>query len=204
MKRTVVFLTVYKLQLSDMGSSAQKRKRGGGNFTALPHRVLHSDKFGNLSARATKLLVDLLSQYNGNNNGDLCAALKLLKSRGWSSNGSLTAARRELLEAGFLMETRLGGRNRPTLFALTFFAIDECIDRRTGLSKHEVKPTRMPPDNWNDNPAFDLEAARTRKRQKDVENNIAELQKHLEENPSDRYSEGYRRGIEAWESQLSN
>ena len=39
-----------------------------------------------LSPRATKLLIDLLAQYRGYNNGDLCAPLSLMRERGWNSS----------------------------------------------------------------------------------------------------------------------
>ena len=40
------------------------------------------------------------------------------------------------------MVTRQGGRNMPTLFALTFHGIDECD------GKHNVKPQVTAPNTW--------------------------------------------------------
>ena len=101
-------------------------KRDGGAFVALPLAVLRSRAYLDLTFKARALLLDLLAQYNGENNGDLAACFKLMGPRGWKSEQTLFAARRELAAAGFIVETRAGARpNRPTLYAVTFFALDE-------------------------------------------------------------------------------
>lgn len=57
--------------------SRQKHKgrREGGNFVMIPHAVQDSAAWAMASATAIKMLCDLARQYNGRNNGDLCAAL---------------------------------------------------------------------------------------------------------------------------------
>lgn len=120
-----------------------KRERGG--FVALPFMVLRSPAFAALSAHAVKLLLDLLAQYNGNNNGDLCAAWKLMQVRGWKSRDTLNKARRELEEKRFLDRTRQGGRKVATLFAVTFYAIDDCD------GKLDVRPASTPSGAWHQN-----------------------------------------------------
>jgi hypothetical protein len=71
--------------------AAERRERGG--FAALPHCLLESQVFVDLSARAVKLLVDLLAQFKGFNNGDLCMAWSVMKERGWKSRDTLNKAR---------------------------------------------------------------------------------------------------------------
>jgi hypothetical protein len=101
-------------------------KRDGGAFVALPLAVLRSRAYIGLTFKARGLLLDLLAQYNGNNNGDLAACFKMMAPRGWRSEQTLFAARRELEAAGLIVETRAGARpNRPTLYAMTFYALDE-------------------------------------------------------------------------------
>jgi hypothetical protein len=51
------------------------------------------------------LLFDLLAQYRGNNNGDLCAAWKLMQPRGWKSEEISHKAKLQLLDAGLMVET---------------------------------------------------------------------------------------------------
>jgi len=108
----------------------------------MPHQVIRSKGYAELSAYAIKLLNDLLAQYNGKNNGDLCCAWTLMQRRNWKSKDTLNRVRRELLEGGWIMITRQGGRNLSTLYALTFYAIDECG------GKLDVASTRTPPGDW--------------------------------------------------------
>lgn len=183
------------------------QKWGGGGFTAIPHRVLDSPKFANLSPQATKLLIDLVAQYRGNNNGDLCAAMTLLKPRGWKSSASLAKAIREIVGTGFLVLTKQGGKHKPSLYALSFFAVDECRDKQ-GFCKFDsdlgIRPTESPRNDWlRDVPALDLQAAKARKKQGDIKSRIIDLKNHLQANPNDRFAENYRKAIEEYERQLN-
>jgi hypothetical protein len=102
-----------------------KGNRIGEAFVALPYSVLNSPLFVALSPHAVKLLIDVAAQYRGDNNGDLSLAWKLMKPRGWRSEATLHKVKRELLEAGFLYETRKGQRpNLCSLFALTWHPLD--------------------------------------------------------------------------------
>jgi len=121
-----------------------KGRRNGGTFTALPHHIFRPSG-GNpapasaLSVRARCLLTDLCHQLNGSNNGDISAAPKTLASYGWQSHGvgDLIA---ELVALGFLQQTRQGGRNRCSLFAVTWRGIDE--------GPHDTKPNPVPSQLW--------------------------------------------------------
>lgn len=119
-----------------------KAKRESGGFAPLPYQLLRSHSLGALSPRATKLLLDLLAQYNGFNNGDLAVAWKLMKKRGWHSQMTLNKAKDELLDRDMIMVTRQGGRNKATLYALTFYAIDHC------KGKLDVSSTHSPLSTW--------------------------------------------------------
>lgn len=102
-------------------------KRDGGGHVAIPFSVLNGAAYIGLNAHARMLLWDLAAQYRGDNNGDLCAAWKLMRPRGWKSEETLNNAKRELLEAGLIFETRKGARpNKCSLFALTWYALDDC------------------------------------------------------------------------------
>lgn len=108
-----------------MARNRHKGNRIGEPFLALPYSVLNSTKFSALSAHAVKLLLDVAQQYRGDNNGDLSAAWKLMKPRGWRSEETLHKAKQELLDSGFLFETRKGHRpNVCTLFAVTWAGLD--------------------------------------------------------------------------------
>jgi hypothetical protein len=102
-------------------------KRDGGRFFAIPDSVLNGAAYISLSAHARMLLFDLYAQYNGMNNGDLCAAYSMMKLRGWKSQHTLQNAKKELLEAELICETRKGARlNKASLYAVTWHALDEC------------------------------------------------------------------------------
>lgn len=82
-----------------------KGRRKKGKFFAFPHVILTHSDFISLSNRAIRLLIDLGMQFNGFNNGDLCAAMTLMKKRGWRSNDQLTKAKNELLDKNFILLT---------------------------------------------------------------------------------------------------
>jgi hypothetical protein len=120
-------------------------KRESGGFAPLPYAVMRSYSFTLLTAHAVKLLVDLLAQYRGNNNGDLSAAWTLMQLRGWKSKDTLNKALRELRDGNWLEVTRQGGRHKATLYGLTFYAIDDC------KGKLDVRATSSPRGTWKKN-----------------------------------------------------
>jgi hypothetical protein len=124
-------------------------KCGKRGFTPLPRVLIYSQSFARLSAHAVKLFFDLMAQYKGFNNGDLSAAWKLMHARGWRSRDTLGKALAELQERGFIVKTRQGGLHKCSLFALTPYEVDECLDK-SGRSKFDahMKPTKTPPDGW--------------------------------------------------------
>ncbi|HEX5359672.1 MAG TPA: hypothetical protein VFW49_01005 [Fluviicoccus sp.] len=119
---------------------ARRNKWGGGNFTGLQRAFLDSTLLKRLSPYACKLLLDLLSQYNGCNNGDLTVAWSVMQHYGWSGKSTLEKATKELLACKVLILARQGGRNRCSLYALSIFAVDECKGKLEEISRTE-KPT---------------------------------------------------------------
>ena len=102
-------------------------KRDGGQFFAIPHSVLNGAAYVSVSSHARMLLFDLVAQFKGDNNGDLCAAYSMMRLRGWKSQHTLLNAKRELIEAGLIEETRKGARpNKASLYAVTWQALDDC------------------------------------------------------------------------------
>ncbi len=128
--------------MSRMTRMRSKGRRDKGPFLALPHAVLDSPNYLSLSVHARSLLVDLSRQYNGNNNGDLCAAWKLMEPRGLKSRDTLWKALKELRHYGLIELTRQGGLNRPSLYAVTWLAVDDCG------GKLDVAPTRVASGLW--------------------------------------------------------
>lgn len=107
-----------------------KGRRAGGSFLALPHDYLDAPAFRALSPRATKALVQLAGQYRGQNNGTLALPRGRHEVFGWGhAHGSVDRALKELEASGFVVKTRQGGKNMPTLYAVTWWPIDRCDGR---------------------------------------------------------------------------
>lgn len=113
-------------------------KGGRSGFLGIPHTVLVSDAYMGLDGWSVKLLVDIAGQFKGSNNGDLTAAWSYMQARGWRSKGTLHKSLNALLAAGLIEQTRQGGKNRCSLYAVTWRGIDEC------KGKLDVKPTQAP------------------------------------------------------------
>ena len=109
-------------------------------FFHLHRPLLDCEDFMSLKGNSIKLLIDLGSQFNGYNNGDLCASLSVMRKRGWNSNQQLTKALKELLERNLIVQTKQGGLNLgPNLYAITWQPIDECG------GKLDANPTTVAP-----------------------------------------------------------
>lgn len=118
-----------------------KGRREGGSFCALPHSIFRSTEdrpapAARLSRSARALLVDLAMQFTGGNNGNLTAAPAIMSRYGWQSRGTLSAALAELIAEGFIEVTRQGGRNRASLYAVTWRGIDP--------GPHDAPPSPVP------------------------------------------------------------
>ncbi|SFF97894.1 hypothetical protein [Neptunomonas qingdaonensis] len=125
---------------------ASRDRKSTKRFAGIPFSVLQSQQGASLKAAEVKLLIDLLFQFNGHNNGVLSPCLTLMKKRGWASS-SLYRAFRSLEDKGFLVVTRQGWkvRGRPTLVAITWNGIDE----PKGLEyDKDIKPNPVPLAYW--------------------------------------------------------
>lgn len=126
-----------------MKSPSRKRHKGrleGGTFTAIPHALQDCVNWRRCSSSGIRLLLDMARQYNGRNNGDLSAAMTILKPRGWSSPDTLNNALKELRHYGLLILTRQGGLNIPSLYALSWLPIDPCSGKLTCATPCPVAP----------------------------------------------------------------
>lgn len=113
-----------------------------GGFLLLPSALLNCPKFRGLSSSGVKLLIDIASQYNGKNNGDLCAAWKIMQPKGWHSEATLNRAKKELLATGFIAETRKGRRpNLCSLYGITWQSLNP-------NPKLDIEPFAFPLGEW--------------------------------------------------------
>ncbi len=127
-----------------MASNNRKTKRA--RFISIPYHVVTSEACAKLRAPEIKLLVDLLIQRNGSNNGMLSPCYSLMKKRGWAKS-SLYRAYRSLVHNGFLVITRQGYkiRGKATLVAVTWDGIDE---EKNCTYDDGIKPSPVPLGYW--------------------------------------------------------
>jgi hypothetical protein len=105
--------------------------------------MIRSDAFRSLSAYGVKAVVDVSSEYDGKNNGNLSAAWSVMKDRGWNSKSTLWAALKEAVEKGFLKVARPGNKHHVcTLYAITWKPVDEC----GGI--HWITVETLPTNDW--------------------------------------------------------
>lgn len=107
--------------------------RDSGGFVALPWAVLDSPAYAGLGHPAKALLLEFARQFVRDNNGRLLASRAYLAARGWKSADVIDRAKRELLEAGFIVETVKGHRpNKASWYAVTWRVLDRHPDYDSG------------------------------------------------------------------------
>lgn len=120
-----------------------KGRADGQPVAVIPKSLLESDEYAGLTAFEAKLLLDMAAQFNGHsNNGDLQCTWSEMRKRGWRSQDTLWRAMTGLLDKGFLVRTRQGGKHKCNLFAVTWREIHEC------KGKLDMRPTRSQIGLW--------------------------------------------------------
>lgn len=122
--------------------SAPEKLTGG--YAALPDSVTASQPYIHLSDAAVRLLMELIRHHDGWNNGLLHTSYTALASRGLGSKSKVERAFRELLDAGFIVQTRSGGLNKgPDTYALTWLPPSR-TDRRGESKVMPLLPSPYP------------------------------------------------------------
>ena len=108
---------------------------------------MESDDYLQLTGAALRLLLALVYQFRGRNNGNLSAAPAVMQKHGFNSRDTLQRAKQQLLDANLIVETRPGRFTNPggicALYALTWLPVDECKGKDL-----IVKPTTKPLRNF--------------------------------------------------------
>ena len=100
--------------------------RDQGGFIALPWSVLDCPAYTRLSHPARGLLLEVARQLHRDDNGRMLLSRAYLAPRGWKSADTITNAKRELLEGGFIFQTVMGHRpNKASWYAVTWRALDK-------------------------------------------------------------------------------
>lgn len=108
--------------------------KSGEKFAYIPKSVVDSDAYLGLRTRAPILLSVVAAKYTGSNNGDLAVTYNEMLSRGWARDTTARAFS-ELLDKGLLFLTRKGGRNRCSLYALSWLPVsDPAVIKKLNLT----------------------------------------------------------------------
>ncbi len=110
--------------------NAKGRTEAPGGFAGVPRIVMKTADYRGLSFKAKALLLELSYQFKGKNNGNITAALSVLREFGWTRSATISAAIHELLKANLLIRTREGRFVNPgakcALYGVTWQPINEC------------------------------------------------------------------------------
>jgi hypothetical protein len=121
------------------------RPYGREPFAAIPRKVIESDAYHAVPDWAVRVLVALVAQYNGYNNGDLSITTANYQRFGVRSRHHVYAALKVLEAAGLTVRTRQGGKPPVgcSLYGVTWRALD-------ASQKYDgsVPVTGKPSDEW--------------------------------------------------------
>jgi hypothetical protein len=125
------------------------KRRINGFFYPMPCALINSENFQSLSPMATKVFLMILAQIRfygteTKNNGDLNATFTTAQKWHIGSKQTLRKALNELLERGMIEQTRevlfsATDKNRPNLYGITYWAIDECNGKVTSTNQPSAK-----------------------------------------------------------------
>lgn len=103
------------------------KRTNTGRFAGVPHAVMENRSYIGLSYSARALLFEIAKQYNGHNNGKLCAIPEQMIPRGFKSPNTVYKVAKELVEAELLVVSKMGlkGSRAPHFYAITWQAVDE-------------------------------------------------------------------------------
>lgn len=131
-------------------------------FAPIPKDVLKMPEFQHMPSSAKALMLTLMGQFTGKNNGRLTPAFEAVKDAGWVSKGTLQRARDALLEAPFAVLTRKGSPPRTVdWIGFTWWKLD--YERSM-----DIDPRRFPYLNFLRMAMSDPNAGREHAKKRDV------------------------------------
>lgn len=119
-----------RVEAARRGRSQPRKRETTHPFSMLQHRVIDSEAFADLKSSAKVLVMLLVRQDNGKNNGHLQVTFSWCKRYGIGSEHTLKGAIADLIAHGFIYRTRSHGANGTwATYALT----DRQISDKQGL-----------------------------------------------------------------------
>lgn len=122
------------------------RKAGSGSYIKYLHVICDHPEFIALKSGEKELLLYVMRQYNGHNNGDMTLAPSVLKKWGLAKR-TIDRNKRALFEYGWIVKTGSVYRGgKPTyLYGLTWLPMDECKGKLDDYA-YKLQPRSLKPD----------------------------------------------------------
>ncbi|WP_432468735.1 hypothetical protein [Agarivorans sp. Z349TD_8] len=124
----------------------KKKPRTRKRFVGIPHEVVKSASYAKINGSAAKLLTLIAMQYNGKNNGDFTCTWDQMKPYFGGQDTmrkALKALRHHrLIEVTGTGTTQRKGRMPPTLYAITWEAIDDYSKKGHMTATPTITPIR--------------------------------------------------------------
>jgi hypothetical protein len=125
---------------------AKRRDESPSRYFQIHYYLTQSDAWKALSAAARALYVQIGSRYNGGNNGKLAFSVRDAARECNIARNTAAVAFRELVDLGFIEETRHGSLSRKTRIAsewrLTAFKCDLTGSLKTSAFMHRGSQAR--------------------------------------------------------------
>jgi len=107
-----------------MSGKKKVDERPPGSFAAVPREFVDSEIFCQLNHAAVRVLLLMVRQHDGFNNGHLHAAEQWMLRHGINSKETVSRAVKELEEAQVIFKTKQGGLGiGPSRYALTWLPL---------------------------------------------------------------------------------
>ncbi len=97
-------------------------------FFPLENLLLDHPDFLSMTWASQSLLIHMCGFYNGFNNGDISIPESIMKKRGFCKV-TLHRAKKDLINRGWIIQTRQGYKRKCSLFALSWLPLDECKNK---------------------------------------------------------------------------
>ena len=104
-----------------------KGRRESGRFVMLPHSIIQHPAVATLHPACRWVLVALVAQYDGKNNGALALPMPTARLFGITSSNTLNRSLRELRARGLVIQTHPGSYHPPEVarYAITWKPTDD-------------------------------------------------------------------------------
>ena len=103
--------------MSKTNKTGRSKKTIGGQFVALPHSVLDSRGFAELSPTSIAIYIQVLRLYNGANNGLIAISCRYVADRLKISHMTVSRGLRELINCGLLRQEKASSFSQKRLAA---------------------------------------------------------------------------------------